>query len=178
MVKKLSDELLDHVYKGGFIHCKDIHDHTCVMNALLKLRSVFKAATKFYVPLHCVPVLLFKRRALFENPGKTSARTLKNIVKSCLFLGVYVAVFQYMLCFSKNARHKVDRWNVVIATFVCGFAFLFEAKPRQNELVMYMLPRVLESLYNLMIEKGHAKAFKFGEVLIFACCMSLIMYCY
>ena len=83
-----------------------------------------------------------------------------------------------MLCFTKNTRMKVDRWNVVIATFVCGFAFLFEPKARRNELVMYMLPRVLESLYNLMIEKGHAKAFKFGEVFIFACCMSLIMYCY
>ena len=67
MVKKISDELADHVYRGGFIHCKDIHDHGCVYNALLKFQSVFKAATKFYVPLHTIPVLLFKRRALFDK---------------------------------------------------------------------------------------------------------------
>ena len=104
--------------------------------------------------------------------------TFKNIIKSCLFLSVYVAVFQFMLCFSKNSRHKVDRWNVVIATFVCGFAFLFEPKSRRNELVMYMLPRVLESIYKLLQEKNMVKAFRFGEVFVFACCMSLIMYCY
>ena len=73
---------------------------------------------------------------------------------------------------------KVDRWNVVMATFVCGFAFLFEPKSRRSELVMYMLPRVFESLYNLMIEKKMARAYKFGEVVVFATCMSLIMYCY
>ena len=83
-----------------------------------------------------------------------------------------------MLCFTKNSRRKVDRWNVVMATFVCGFAFLFEPKSRRNELVMYMLPRVLESLYNLLKERGMVKAYKFGEVFVFACCMSLIMYCY
>ena len=65
MVKKISEELADHVYRGGFIHCKDIHDGSCIMNSLMKCNSVFRAATKFYVPLHVIPVLLFKRRALF-----------------------------------------------------------------------------------------------------------------
>ena len=43
---------------------------------------------------------------------------------------------------------------------------------------MYMLPRTLESIYRLLMEKGLVKAYKFGEVFIFALCMSLIMYCY
>lgn len=73
---------------------------------------------------------------------------------------------------------KVDRWNVVISTFVCGFAFAFEHKSRRNELVMYMLPRVMESLYKILMEKGLVKAVKMGEVLVFATCMALIMYCY
>jgi len=67
MVKKISDQLADHVYKGGFIHCKDIHDGSCQLNALKKFVSVFRAATKFYSPLHIVPVLIFKRRALLSE---------------------------------------------------------------------------------------------------------------
>ena len=55
---------------------------------------------------------------------------------------------------------------------------MFEPKSRRGELVMYMIPRVFESLYNLMIEKKMARACKFGEVFVFACCMSLIMYSY
>ena len=65
-----------------------------------------------------------------------------------------------------------------MATFICGFALYFEHYSRRNELVMYMLPRTLESIYRLLMERGLVKAYKFGEVFIFALCMSLIMYCY
>ena len=91
---------------------------------------------------------------------------------------MYVSTFQFMLCFTKNTRQKIDRWNVILATLVCGFALVFEHKSRRNELVMYMLPRTLESIYRLLMERGLVKAYKFGEVFIFALCMSLIMYCY
>ena len=112
------------------------------------------------------------------RPKKTCLFTLKGIIKSCSFLGVYVAVFQYMLCFTKNTRGKLDRWNVIMACFTCSFAILFEHKSRQGELVMYMLPRVFESLFHLLVKRGLAKPVKNGEVLVFAFCMALIMYCY
>ena len=64
MVKTISDELVNHVYRGGFIHCRDIHDHSCEYNALLKFAEIFNSAYKFYGPLHILPVLLFKRRKL------------------------------------------------------------------------------------------------------------------
>ena len=67
MVKEISKELLEYVYKGGFIHCKDIHDHSCNWNTWLKFYSVFNAAYKFYIPIHCIPVLIFKRKALLEE---------------------------------------------------------------------------------------------------------------
>ena len=95
-----------------------------------------------------------------------------------MFIATFVSVFRYMLCFTKNTRQKVDRWNVVLASFTCGFAFLFEHKSRRNELVMFMLPRVLESMYYLAMEYGFAKAVKMGEVLVFAICMALLMYFY
>lgn len=178
MVQKISEQLAEHVYRGGFIHCRDIHKDECLLNALKKFVSVFRAATKFYTPLHIVPVLLFKRRKLFQDPKSQSWFLLKNIVNSCLFIAVYVATFQYMLCFTKNTRGKVDRWNVILATLVCGFALVFEHKSRRNELVMYMLPRMMESIYRLLMERGLVKAYKFGEVFIFALCMALIMFCY
>ena len=62
MVKEISKELLEKVYRGGFLHCRDIHDHTCNYNAWLKFKSVFDQAYKYYIPIHCIPVLLFKRK--------------------------------------------------------------------------------------------------------------------
>jgi len=89
-----------------------------------------------------------------------------------------VAIFRYLLCFTKNTRHKVDRWNLIIASLFCGFTILFEAQSRRAELALYLVPRALESLYNMMAAKGKVRHFAYAEVLVFAFCMSLIMYCY
>ena len=110
-----------------------------------------------------------------QDPKSQSWLLLKNIIKSCLFLSIYVGTFRYMLCFTKNSRGKVDRWNVIISTLVCGLALVFEQKSRRNELVWYMLPRTMESIYKLLMERGLVKSYKFGEVFIFALCMALIM---
>ena len=95
-----------------------------------------------------------------------------------MFIATFVSVFRYMLCFTKNTRGKVDRWNVIWASLTCGLALLWEHKSRRNELVMFMLPRVMESLYYLAMENGYATAIKKGEVLVFALCMAVIMYFY
>ena len=178
MVKLISKELQEHVYKGGFIHCRDIHDNSCEWTALVKFAHIFNKAYKFYIPLHLIPVLLFKRRKLVQEPKRTFMITCKNIFKSCLFLAVYVSVFRYLLCVTKNTRRTVDRWNMIIASFVCGFAIILEPESRRNELAMYLVPRAFEALFNLQVQKGRVKHIKYGEVLIFAVCMSLLMYCY
>ena len=72
----------------------------------------------------------------------------------------------------------MDRWNLIAACFTCSFAFLLENRSRQSELVMYMIPRLFESIYRILVNRGLAKTVKNGEVLVFAICMALIMYCY
>lgn len=64
MVKKITPELADFVYNGGFLECKYIHDHSCGWNTVLKFFTIFNMAYKFYGPLHLLPVLLFKRKQL------------------------------------------------------------------------------------------------------------------
>ena len=34
MVKEITPELAEQVIKGKFLHCKDIHDHTCEFEAV------------------------------------------------------------------------------------------------------------------------------------------------
>ena len=120
--------------------------------------------------LFCLP--------FFRSPKSTVTFTVKNIFRSCCFLALYVTTFQYMLCFTKNTRQKVDRWNVILACFTCSSAIFFEAKSRTHEIVMYMIPRMFESIYRLLKQRGMARYIKNGEVFVFALCMALIMYCY
>ena len=65
-----------------------------------------------------------------------------------------------------------------MACFTCSFAICLEPSSRTHELVMYMIPRMFESIYHLMRQKGMARETKYGEVIVFALCMSFIMYCY
>ena len=73
---------------------------------------------------------------------------------------------------------KTDKWNLIYSSFICSFACLFEPASRRTELALYMFPRFLESLFLFMEKRGYIKSIPNGEVLVFACAMSIIMYCY
>ena len=104
-------------------------------------------AYKFYIPIHVLPALIFKRKRLTKEPIKILKACVKNIIKSSLFISCYVAVFWYFCCRFRNWRHRTDKWNVILASFLCSFAVLFEPAHRRTELALYMFPRFLESLF-------------------------------
>lgn len=66
MVNIISKELAEHVINGGFIHCRDIHDNSCAYTALEKFFTVLKISFKFYLPIHAIPILIFKRKKILE----------------------------------------------------------------------------------------------------------------
>ena len=66
MVNTISKELAEYAINGGFIHCRDIHDHTCMWNTSLKFLTILKVAFKFYLPIHAIP-MLFRRQKLIEK---------------------------------------------------------------------------------------------------------------
>ena len=169
---------LDKVYRGEYVPCSVIHDHSCEWNALKKFLMVFNMAYKFYIPIHVLPALIFKRQKLTKEPLKILRSAIKNIIKSSLFISVYVSSFWYFICFFKNKRFKTDKWNIIFASFICSFAVLFEPANRRTELALYMFPRFLESLFLFMEKRGYVKSIPNGEVLVFAIAMGIIMYCY
>lgn len=64
---QLSQQLVEHAYSGGFIHCKDMHKHGCTYNSYLKFKLLVPLALKFYTPIHSIPVLIFKRNQLTKE---------------------------------------------------------------------------------------------------------------
>ena len=67
MVGVISKELQAHVIGGGFIHCREIHDHSCLVYAVLKFLTIVKVSTKFYLPIHTVPTLIFRRDKIISK---------------------------------------------------------------------------------------------------------------
>jgi hypothetical protein len=93
-------------------------------------------------------------------------------------MATYVAAFRYFVCYFKNKRQKVDRWNVILGAFLCTFAILWEPSHRRTELTLYLFPRFLDAFWHFLEKRGIVKSLPFGEVLIFAVAMGIIMYCY
>lgn len=112
------------------------------------------------------------------SPINTLKESGRIVLRSSLFWAFYVALFRYMICFFKNTRHRIDRWNVVMAALISTFAIFFEPSYRRTELAIYLIPRFLEGLWTLLQKKGYVKSVEYGEVLIFSIAMGIIMYCF
>ena len=139
------------------IHCKYLHAHSCEWNALRKFWIVFSSVYKFYVPIHVLPVLIWKRKRLLREPIKILKTCIKNILQSCLFISTYVSLLWYFLCYFRNVRRKTDHWNVIYAAIVCCLGILWESAGRKTEMALYMFPRLLESCYLILVKYGYLK---------------------
>lgn len=135
-------------------------------------------AIKLYLPIHSLPVIIFKLNRLRKEPLKILFNLLKNVVKSSLFLSLYVSIFWYFACVFKKMRHKVDQWNIILASIVCSFALLIEPQNRRVEVALFMFPRFLEQMWYSLEKRGIVRSIPNGEVLVFAISMSLMMYSY
>ena len=112
------------------------------------------------------------------RPLKTLKEAFIGYIKSCCFMALYVALFRYGLCFWKNTRGKIDRFNPIAAAIVSPNAILLEPSYRRTELALYMLPRFAESFWNFLKKRNLVINVKNGEVLIFSFAMAILMYCY
>ena len=174
----INQHYLDKLYRGEYIPCSVYHLHSCEMNALLKFITVFNMAYKFYLPIHILPKLIFKRARLLQNPLKLVKDVIKDIIYSCLFLSVYVSLFWYFICKFKNIRGKSDKYNIMLSSLICSWSAIFEAQHRRVELGLYMFPRFMESMFLFFEKRGYVKSIKNGDVYIFAVTLSLLMYNY
>ena len=178
MVKNISKEWLDVTFRGGHVPCEIVHDHSCEWNGLKKFLLVFAMAYKFYIPIHLLPALIFKRKKLLKEPLQIIKNVVKNVLKSSSFISAYVGLFWYFICRFKNYRMKTDKWNIIYSSTLCSLVILIEPPHRRTELALYMFPRFLESLFLFAEKYGYVKSIPNGEVLVFSLAMAIIMYCY
>ena len=130
------------------------------------------------MPIHLVPLLIFKGKRIRKEPGKVLKSFLKGFMRSVMMLSVYCMIFRYGLCQTKNLRQKVDSLNPIIAGFSATFSILWEPANRRVELALYLVPRFLEALWNFFLRRGIVKNIRNGEVIFFSVAMAIICYCY
>jgi hypothetical protein len=64
MVKLITEAMVGKWAKEGYFPCKDMHDGTCERWLLIKFVQVFRASIKVYTPIHLIPFMIYKLKAL------------------------------------------------------------------------------------------------------------------
>jgi hypothetical protein len=74
-------------------------------------------AGKLYVPVHVIPFLLFRARAqLRAAPAAALGALAAAVLRSTLFLSVYVTILRVGTCGLRHARGRDAWWHPVM----CG----------------------------------------------------------
>ena len=90
--------------EDGFIECKDLHEFSCEYATFRRFFGVLKLSYLYYIPIHYIPMIIFKWKRLIKDPIGTIKKTTKNYLKSLLFMGLYIIIIKYLICKLKNFR--------------------------------------------------------------------------
>ena len=160
---------------GNFIPCTVIHQHSCERYAFRRFLVVFGLACKFFLPYFFLMEVLPKRNELKNNAKSIFRQYLKKVLDSVLFISVYVSTFWYGLCFFRNLRGKMDKWNTILAAFCCSFACLFESPNRRNEIALFTFTRFVETFYYYLVKRKLMFVIPNGDKLVFSIGLGIIM---
>ncbi|KNC46530.1 uncharacterized protein AMSG_02966 [Thecamonas trahens ATCC 50062] len=94
-----------------------------------------------YVPVHLLPVLLYKRRALTSGDPQRTMRTLvslgKNIAGSAAFLSTYQAIFKACVCAGRRILGYDSGLVSLFGGMATAVSLLWEKPKRVSELTLY-----------------------------------------
>jgi hypothetical protein len=130
---------------------------------------------RLYAPVHLVPLVLFRWKALLNKPVETTTRAALAISRSTAFLTVYVTVVKGMLCLQRTERKSDAWWQAGVAGVLSGMAMSFEAPQRASELMLYCLPKGIDIAFQLLERRGLVSRMPFGNVFMFSAAMAIVL---
>ena len=170
-------EVIHRAFKGGNMPCKYMHPGTCEWDAVLRFFKIFFNASKFYAPIHMIPVLIFKMKKLKTEPWKVIKGYLKNVYKSCMFLATYMTILKYGMCLLKHLI-GLRPLHVILAGMLSFPGMFFEASGRRTEMSLYFLSPFIESVWRWLDKRALVYHIPNGDVYLFSVCVAILMYCY
>ncbi|KAG2202134.1 hypothetical protein INT47_008106 [Mucor saturninus] len=179
---------------SGRVDCLVIHEGNtwgCEVNALNRFYRGFKKIFPVYLSVHLAPPLFFRTARLLQNPGGSILHILLASVRSSTFLGTYIAIIWYSICFVRTRfGHQVlgvnqsrldNTLGPLLGSMLCGLSLLVESKHRRGEMTLYVVPRALFSLTERLLsphQKGRWWEYmvaEFGENVTFAASLMVLM---
>ncbi len=95
---------------------------------------------------------------------------------SMSFLGFFIMSMRILVCLFRH-RSKLDIWNIVAFTILSCLGVLVEDAKRAEDYSVFIIPRVLEGIWDFLRHFGYVKDVKHSLKIIFAVSMALILVC-
>uniref|UniRef100_A0A7N0V938 Transmembrane protein 135 N-terminal domain-containing protein n=1 Tax=Kalanchoe fedtschenkoi TaxID=63787 RepID=A0A7N0V938_KALFE len=162
----------------SIIPCSIIHPDTtsCLAQNGKATSDTFRKTFPLYFSLTLVPYVVLHLQKFMKAPARTCWNALKGSVRSTTFLSAFVGIFQAVICLHRKVAvkdHKLVYW---IAGGIAGLSVLLEKKARRSELALYVLPRAVDSLGYILVNRHLVPKIKKAEVALFCMSMGGIMY--
>lgn len=151
------------------------HEGTCKEFIIKDFFQGLLRAARVYLPVHLIPLIVFKMKHLRTEPVETIQHTLYGFLASCTFLSAYVTCIRVTSCGYRNAFKAEHASIAVISAMLTPFATFFERKSRVNELMIYCWPRSLEASFNYLHKYHNFPTVKYWDVPVFMIAMSILM---
>ncbi|KAK9317439.1 hypothetical protein V1522DRAFT_398282 [Lipomyces starkeyi] len=168
------------------IPCSIVHANkaeNCEVHAALRFLRAFTSALAIYIPLNMA--FLFRARRRLKLQHMTDA--LFSACRSASFLGMFVALAWYSVCFTRTRagpylfpKVKRLRWDDTVGpalgSFMCGWSVLLENPRRRGELALFVAPRALGAFLPEDFDKFHeyaeCAAFSIAYAVLFSAAMN------
>jgi len=142
---------------------------------------VFRNMLPVYTSLHLVPMLLLRTKHFLKEPIKLLTRTGIASLKSGGFFATFISLYQYQICLHRNLMAagwvtSNPKLLYYVAGMICaGVSIFIEEKKRRSELALYVLPKAMQSLYEIMYQRKLMFKMKHFEVIMCSMAMGVIM---
>ncbi|KAF9930300.1 hypothetical protein FBU30_000646 [Linnemannia zychae] len=163
--------------------CAALHPwvDSCRETNIDRFLGVTKVIFPVYATLNFVPLVVLRMKRLLKDPANVLSKTTFNALRSSVFLGVLVSLYQVQICSHRNLLKA--GWGVGNSKYLywlfgltCGgAAIMCEQESRRTELAFYVLPKAVNSLYMILYRKNWVKGVKHWEVMLFSFAMALVM---
>lgn len=185
--------------KVEFVPLQSSHPYTTssVWHCFLSFVKSGKFIAPVYLSLTIVPLLILKFNTFVSQPVRLLLMALKSTVRSSTFVATCFSLTSVGVSVQRMIREypiekqlnraktiaelkqiKIDdnKFMYWFAGFFAGFSVLIERKSRRSELALYALPKAIDSLFMILVDRKFISTIPYGDILLFCCSMSGIMF--
>jgi hypothetical protein len=162
------------------IPCSVLHPRTesCVVHNLHTFFSTAKKTLPIYATLTFVPMVVLQFVKLFKDPFTLLRKGVLSCLRSTVFLALFCAMYQVVICMQRNFVSKDHRVAYFLAGIISSMSIFIEKKSRRSELALYTLPRAVDSFYMQLLDRKWMASVPHGDLVLFCTAMSGLAYFY